>query len=213
MPHLPPESTGRGRAHPTAEIIRLSKKRNRCRPGPAPTWRVDAGSSPEGVVAGHPVLVVHAAPEAHHLHPLGVLVDHLARGGGPLLAQAAHVQMLVLHRQPLRLEACGQGARGTETRPALRPRRLAPGGLATLGVRGHRVKFHWSGQDTLARAPSWRVSSGHTPQRTLHQDVLSLTPLPLGQRRGWGGRRSPFPTVPSPSDRMTQGTGVLPSIR
>lgn len=80
-----------------------------CPWGPGPsrplTWRLDPRSGPQGIVAGHPVLVGHAAPVAHHLHPLGVLVHHLPRGGGPLLAQAAHVQVLLLHGQPLGFEA------------------------------------------------------------------------------------------------------------
>ena len=88
--------------------------------GLALTWRPDPGSGPQGVVAGHPVLVVHAASAAHHLHPLWVLIQHLPRGSGPLLAQAAHIQMLILHGQPLSFEAWGQGDRGgAEVRASL----------------------------------------------------------------------------------------------
>lgn len=72
------------------------------------TWRLDPCGSSQGIVAGHPVLVFHTAPVAHHLHPLRVLVHYLPRRGRPLLAQATHVQMLVLHSQPFRFEAWGK---------------------------------------------------------------------------------------------------------
>lgn len=71
-----------------------------------PTWRLDACGGAEEVVLADPVLVLDVPMEADHLDPLGVVIDKLPRGGGPLLTQPTHVQLLILHRQPLRLEAC-----------------------------------------------------------------------------------------------------------
>ncbi|CAG5929034.1 unnamed protein product [Menidia menidia] len=61
-------------------------------------------SEKAGVVVRPPVLVAHRPGGADHLHPLRVVVDHLSGRGGPLLPQAANVQALILHRQPLRLK-------------------------------------------------------------------------------------------------------------
>ncbi|KAG7267490.1 LOW QUALITY PROTEIN: hypothetical protein CRUP_008251 [Coryphaenoides rupestris] len=69
------------------------------RPGTAPhpgvperlTWRRDARGGLQELVLLDPVFVADVAVGAHHLHPLGVVVDKLARGGGPLFSQAAHV--------------------------------------------------------------------------------------------------------------------------
>jgi len=68
------------------------------------TWRLYARSGLERVVHGNPVLVLYVPFEAHDFHPLRVVVDELAPGGGPLFPQTADVQVFVLHRQPLCFE-------------------------------------------------------------------------------------------------------------
>uniref|UniRef100_A0A3B5K4C2 Uncharacterized protein n=1 Tax=Takifugu rubripes TaxID=31033 RepID=A0A3B5K4C2_TAKRU len=66
------------------------------------------------LVVGDPVLVTHVPSEAHHLHPLRVVVDKLARGGRPLLPQPADPEVPVLHRHPLSFEPCQQKGERTQ---------------------------------------------------------------------------------------------------
>ena len=64
-----------------------------------------AARSAQILVARLPVDVHHVAQMTDHLDPERIVIDELAVAGGPLLAEAAHVQLLVLHRHPLALEA------------------------------------------------------------------------------------------------------------
>lgn len=169
------------------------------------TWGPDPCCSPQCIVVCHPVLVAHVTLVANDLHPLGVLVHHLPCRGGPLLAQSPHIQVLILHCQPLRLEACGgkNGTRGgsVSTWPsdcATHPKPYSPEPAA-----GYSVPWVWSlGRNcpVLARLRAHRKGALH--------------PSKLKRAKGFTKQdgSSPFPTVPSPSGRITQGTTLLPSI-
>lgn len=48
--------------------------------------------------------MLHIPPEAHHLHPLWVIVDKLSLRGRPLFPQATDIEVFILYSQPLRFK-------------------------------------------------------------------------------------------------------------
>lgn len=160
------------------------------------TWGSDPSRSPQCIVVHHPVLVAHIALVANNLHPLGVLIHHLTRGGGPLLAQAPHVQVFVFHCQPLCLEACS-----------------GKSSMSCAKTRPHVT----SGYSTASQHHATQLSTAHSPPKPCRmtkkcKETKSPCHVCVGQAVSRVLRGSPFPTVPSPSERITQGTALLPSI-
>lgn len=128
------------------------------------TWGPDPCCSPQRIVVCHPVLVAHITLVANDLHPLGVLVHHLPCRGGPLLAQSSHVQVLVLHCQPLCLEACGgkNGMRGAHSAcghqtvphtPNSTPQSLVLGTVSPLQPAGPLagIALSWPGSEVTGK--------------------------------------------------------------
>lgn len=176
------------------------------------TWGSDPRRSPQRVVVCHPVLMAHVTLVANDLHPLRVLVHHLPCCCGPLLAQSPDVEVLVLHCQPLRLEACSretaraaaQPAHGHQTSPLLRTPHQPAQRWPQLPPGSQLVP----GRTCPCPGQAYGVTKKMHPTLESHKEPKAA--LLCVCRARWGS--SPFPTVPSPSGRITQGTTLLPSI-
>lgn len=71
--------------HSKKESMRVTEVRT------VATWWFDPRSAPQGIVVGQPVLMLNVTIVTDDFHPLRVMVDHLASGGGPLLAKTSNV--------------------------------------------------------------------------------------------------------------------------